>query len=412
MGRQGRHQVAHIDLGAAGRVGEIEADAVHDTQPSSPRPRQRQGGTHRRHERRVEPVDPVYDFRRLPWVGPGERAHVGPQGTEGRLLAARRQFPALLQQPQHLAIDRNVHPVAQVALEARRVLQPLAGMTTMREGGFAVDGQLRPAHRDFENEKPVVAQREVLPVRNPSDQVAAEQEGRIVRRPALAELLGDEIVAIVPGVDTPFATLVVIVLVTRDDEVGPRLPRKRELVGVGVLAEPVVGIEEAHILPLRGGECGLDRPVLAPVVRPDRDDVPLGLQPVPGAVGAAVVDDHDLDVCARRPARLHGLREGPQPVEGRNYDGDVAHALTLADSRWQGHRRLRALPRLALPGRVLPVGEEDGEVASPREFAEDRRVVLDRMADQEADSPLHAREPAVQARSSASAKRRVDSRAE
>ncbi len=242
-------------------------------------------------------------------------------------------------------------------------------MAAVNEGRLAIDGQARLAHRDFEDEQPVVAQGEVLAVRDAADQVAAEQEGGIVRRPALAQLLGDEVVAILPGVDPPLPGFVVVILVTRDDEVGAGLAGERKLALVGVLAKPVIGIEEAHILAARGLERRLDRPVLAPVVGADGDDVRLRLQPVPGPVGAAVVDDDDLDVSVGGAARLDGLRQGPQAIEGRNNDGDVAHAVTLADSRRQKHRRLRAHPRRPAPANRSPCAGPAPGASSPESRA-------------------------------------------
>jgi hypothetical protein len=81
------------------------------------------------------------------------------------------------------------------------------------------------------------------------------------------------------------------------------------------------------------------------------------------------------------------------------------------DVPFECHAEARAC--LLLGG--LTMGEEHGEVAEPRERPEDRRVVLDRMADQEADAQAHGACPTrwrSQARSSASAKARVEARAE
>ena len=72
----------------------------------------------------------------------------------------------------------------------------------------------------------------------------------------------------------------------------------------------------------------------------------------------------------------------------------------------EGHTEAGA--RLLL--RRLTMGIEDGEVALLREFAKNRREILDRMADQETDAERH--DCRSQARSSAAASARVDSRAE
>ena len=109
----------------------------------------------------------------------------------GGALAARRQLASRRKHRDGLAIDRDVGPVGLHAAESRRALQPAARVMAMHERRFMEDRQLRAADRDLEHEHPVIAQRELLTVRDVGDEGAAEQEGGVVREGNLAELLRD-----------------------------------------------------------------------------------------------------------------------------------------------------------------------------------------------------------------------------
>jgi len=124
-------------------------------------------------------------------------------------------------------------------------------MLPVDESRLAVDGEARISKRDFDHEQPVVG-REFLAVGNIADEVVAEQERRVVRTPAFAQLLGNEVIAIhpgIPGIILEGAGFVVPIEIAGDDDVRPFLACQEKLLVIRALGQPVVRIEKADILP-------------------------------------------------------------------------------------------------------------------------------------------------------------------